>query len=155
MNLERQIYNIATQGASEGAIYEGINSNMPGRENGPADAYRHIILAAELTRRYGEGVARDLLNGHEWTGNLDDQIPAAEAMDRHNNEIGIRVGRDAQSWREILERARSEISAGGQDSERARWLPEDQWKTNPTDDNTGERIPTGDPRQLAPCLAGK
>lgn len=36
------------------SINEASFSYMPGRTNGPADAYRHILWAAELTRQYGE-----------------------------------------------------------------------------------------------------
>ena len=54
------IYHVTTGGASTGAIGESVYSGMPGRENGPADAYRHIILAAELTRNHGEAYARSI-----------------------------------------------------------------------------------------------
>lgn len=36
--------------AVKAAITESSNSNLPGRENGPADAYRHLVRSAELTR---------------------------------------------------------------------------------------------------------
>jgi hypothetical protein len=32
---------------------ESTASQLPGRTFGPADAYRHILLAAELTRAFG------------------------------------------------------------------------------------------------------
>ena len=54
---------------------------MPGRYDGPADAYRHGLLAAELTRKYGRHEARKILNAHEWTGNIGGQEAEAEAMD--------------------------------------------------------------------------
>ncbi len=53
-DLNGYTYAIATQGVSVLAISEAVYSNLPGRDLGPADAYRHILLAAELTRRYGE-----------------------------------------------------------------------------------------------------
>jgi len=52
------------------AIKEAALSNMPGRGNGPADAYRHVLLAAELTRRFGETKAAIILGWHEFTGSL-------------------------------------------------------------------------------------
>jgi hypothetical protein len=32
---------------------EAVESQLPGRENGPADVYRHLLWGAELTRRFG------------------------------------------------------------------------------------------------------
>ena len=58
MSLERAIYAIGTLRSSEGAMQESWWSNLPGRIDGPADAYRHILLAAELTRRFGEDYGR-------------------------------------------------------------------------------------------------
>jgi hypothetical protein len=42
-------------------INEAAYSYLPGRDNGPADAYRHVLLSAELTRQYGELIARIIL----------------------------------------------------------------------------------------------
>ena len=39
---------------SNAAISEMVGSQLPGRDRGPADAYRHILWAAELARRFGE-----------------------------------------------------------------------------------------------------
>ena len=72
--------------AVEAAIKVSQNSNLPGRENGPADAYRHLLWSGELTRRFGERRARLILGGHEIDGKLrGGQSPDAEKMDRHNN----------------------------------------------------------------------
>ena len=38
------------------AIHAALESGLPGVVNGPADAIRHVILAAELTRRYGSSI---------------------------------------------------------------------------------------------------
>ena len=45
---------------AKAASDEAGKSLIPGRRNGPADAYRHIIWAAEMTRRFGESAARAL-----------------------------------------------------------------------------------------------
>ena len=38
---------------------EAVSSQLPGREEGPADAYRHILGAAEAIRQsYPEGFVR-------------------------------------------------------------------------------------------------
>jgi hypothetical protein len=140
-DFNRALYKYGTLGVAEAAIQESIISQLPGRENGPADAYRHILLAAELTRRFGETIAREFLDQHELSGNADGQTPEAEVMDRANNEIGVQIGRTAQSWSEVVSSARTEFGATGQ----ANWLPANQWNVNPKDEN-GIRIPTGDPR---------
>ncbi|MCD8457112.1 hypothetical protein FUT69_02530 [Xylella taiwanensis] len=74
-------------------IYESTWSYLPGREDGPADAYRHLLLSAELTRIYGDSYARALLNFHEWDGNRLGQSSASYRMDQHNNELGIAIGK--------------------------------------------------------------
>jgi len=45
---------LATSGVATQAIKESVHSQLPGRNNGPADAYRHLLLSAELTRQFGE-----------------------------------------------------------------------------------------------------
>lgn len=99
-------YNVATVGASNKAINESLHSQLPGRTDGPADAYRHILLAAELTRLTNEAIARAILGGHEQTGNADGQTPQAENMDRRNNDIGIEIGKNADSWEDVVRRSR-------------------------------------------------
>jgi hypothetical protein len=42
------------------AISEAGSANLPGKDGGPYDAYRHILWTAEMTRRYGETTARAL-----------------------------------------------------------------------------------------------
>src|SRR5262249_41647885 len=80
---------------AKAAISEMVGSQLPGRERGPADAYRHLLWAAELTRRFGEQRAREILGLHEQAGDLQKQRPDEEAMDLHNNEIGVSIGRFA------------------------------------------------------------
>ena len=137
----RLAYNKFTLGVAEAAIKESLASNLPGRSDGPADDYRHILLAAELTRRFGEDLASALLNAHELTGNTDGQSPESYEMDINNNNIGIAIGRDARNWDQVVSRSRDEISRPGS----AVWLLSDKWTVNPKDGN-GTRIPTGDPR---------
>lgn len=141
-DLNRVVYSIGTVRASEGAIAEMAASQLPGRHNGPADAYRHILLAAELTRRFGEEYARLILNAHEVTGAIGDQTPAERAMDEANNETGIDVGRNSTSWPDVVARSRREMQEGG----RASILPSDHWGGNPVDDQSGRRMDNSDPR---------
>ena len=131
------------------SINESVYSNLPGRSDGPADAYRHIILSAELTRRYGEPYARLILNGHEFTGNVQDQTKEANEMDIHNNELGIKIGnrlrqqKGGSSWDNVVFEARKTINPNDRNGSGARWLAEDKWRVNPKDDDTGQELPTG------------
>ena len=119
-----------SQGATGRAINEMVESQLPGRTNGPADAYRHILLAAELTRRYGEAQAWILLNGHEFTGDLGGQNPDAKAMDDHNNQLGIDLGNQLRQdpfntgWNDVVNGARILMNPDNGNGETARWLPE-------------------------------
>ena len=44
---------------------EAVFCGLPGRENGPADAYRHMLWAAELARNYGYVIAKSITTMHE------------------------------------------------------------------------------------------
>ena len=52
------------------ATREAIASLLPGRVNGPADAYRHIVWVAEMTRRLGSNAAGSLAELHEIQGQV-------------------------------------------------------------------------------------
>jgi len=159
-DINRMIYDIATGGAATQATNEANGdprrgTQLPGRENGPADAYRHILLAAELTRKYGEDYARKLLDGHEWTGNKDGQTKPAESMDRHNNEIGIEIGNRLREsggrWEDVVREARKKIDPDKNgETDSGKWLPPEDWKKNPIDDGTGQRMSNDDPRVKLP-----
>jgi hypothetical protein len=98
--------------AVEAASRESQNWNLPGREDGPADAYRHLLWAGELTRRFGERRARQILGAHEIDGRIrGGQSPDAERMDRHNNELGIALGKDARNWNDVIKGARTVLDA--------------------------------------------
>ncbi|BAZ31323.1 hypothetical protein NIES4074_37950 [Cylindrospermum sp. NIES-4074] len=130
------------------ADQEANYSGLPGRTDGPADAYRHILWAAELTRQYGPDVAREALTFHE----LDStQNQVQHEIDYHNNRIGVALGETmlkyGGTWDDIVTIARQMIidaynspnvldinqpgstpsSTGG-----VAWALENQWKSNPT-----------------------
>ena len=117
------------------AFREATASRLPGLHNGPGDAYRHIIGAAEMTRRHGAAMALAALNAHEMgqgTGQSDDE----RAMDEHNNEIGVAIGRRAATYDEVVTRARAAIDAavarGGNGRDGTpRWLDRTQWGADP------------------------
>jgi hypothetical protein len=104
------------------AIKASVDSQLPGRENGPADAYRHLLWGAELTRKFGPDVARRILEMHEIQNDLStgvglgSQTPAAAAMDRHNNPLAVEIGMTARTWNDVEQRAR------GDRGQSRRWL---------------------------------
>jgi hypothetical protein len=114
--LLRHAWNVTNQTiedwlAIKAAANEAVESQLPGRENGPADAYRHLLWGAELTRRFGAHVARGILEDHETQADLstsigrDGQTPEAAAMDRHDNELAIALGERARTWNEVKQGA--------------------------------------------------
>ncbi len=124
------------EGAVDPASAEAKNSGLPGNHNGPGDAYRHIMGAAEITRRFGEATARVALEGHEIEGLFSGKQSLEEAaMDRHNNEIGIGIGREAKSLGEVVERAREKIDSaaeGNEGKDVPRWPPREKWNGSGT-----------------------
>ncbi|AXI83997.1 hypothetical protein FUT69_02545 [Xylella taiwanensis] len=86
-NASWSLSNIFTGKVANAAINESIHSKLPGREDGPTDAYRHLLLSVQLTRIRGERYARAALNFHEWRGNKQGQSLASEQMNRTNNEF--------------------------------------------------------------------
>ena len=123
---------------------EAVASQLPGRQDGPADAYRHILAAAEAVRQgYPESVVRAW---GEWRER--DNPPDRAAMDKHNNDVGIGIGKNARSWQEVLERARKAVSNGSTNStdpNTASWRPPSEWDGNPKNDATpdpNDRLPT-------------
>ncbi|WP_082559748.1 XVIPCD domain-containing protein [Lysobacter sp. Root559] len=140
----------ATAGVATEAIQESVNSQLPGRNNGPADAYRHVLLSAELTRQFGETYARAALDFHEWDGNRTGQAADTNHMDEHNNELGIALGKrlaaqPSSSWHDVVSGARALIDAAPKQAGGIQWLKEDRWQMNPMGPD-GKRLTTGDAR---------
>ena len=105
---------------------EARNSGLPGLHNGPADAYRHILIAGELARRKGPVMGFVYATGHE-LANLRQGQPGNEfGMDFRNNLVGWWIGNKAKTWEDVVEMARQSISeAAGYDGDgedgRAGW----------------------------------
>ncbi|MET4728257.1 hypothetical protein ABIE09_002064 [Lysobacter enzymogenes] len=141
---------LATSGIATQSISESVNSQLPGRNNGPADAYRHLLLSAELTRQFGERYARAALDFHEWDGNRSGQAADTNRMDEHNNELGIALGKrlaaqHSSSWQDVVAGARALMDAAPNQADGVQWLKEDRWQMNPMGPDK-RRLPTGDPR---------
>ena len=117
----------------EAAFEEAARSNLPGLTNGPADAYRHTLGLAEMTRRLGERTARHLGEQYELSDVHAD--PRARAMDLHNNDVGIAIGRKARRWEDIVRMTRAVIEATPRDGRGGPgtpvWLPQEDWRDPP------------------------
>lgn len=129
-NIALDLYTYLPRQASN----EAGSANLPGKDGGPYDAYRHILWLGEMTRRYGENTARSVAQAHEIEGDFKGQDWQHRHMDEVNNEIGIEIGQEADSWNEVVSRARQLIDASLEGQGPAFWLPEEQWRhsdTNP------------------------
>jgi len=79
--------------------------------NGPADAMRHMLFQAQLTKNYNPTLAKIISQGHERL--LDWGQPDAEqAMDFHNDALGREIGTKAQSIEEMTQMAKDAIASG-------------------------------------------
>jgi len=89
-------------------ISEMTASQLPGRQNGgAADAYRHILLSAELTRDYGTAAAFDVLTDHE----RETESGADNGLDMWNNSIGMQIGQYVRdndgTWEDVVRLSRA------------------------------------------------
>jgi hypothetical protein len=83
-------------------------------QNGEADAFRHFVWAAMLTRDLGEVAARKFLDAHEVSAS---QPPREKAMDDFNNNSGIDAANEILQNKkfenqEVFERVLREIKEG-------------------------------------------
>jgi hypothetical protein len=149
------------------ATTEAKASFLPGRVNGPADAYRHIVWVGEMTRRSGPNSAGSLADLHEFQGQASaarrelvgggDPINdnAATAMDRRNNLIGVSIGERARTFDDVLRMAREVMDRSPEDGSGgmigAVWQARDRWLANPSPDTSRWNWPRPDrsrvPRQ--------
>ena len=84
-----------------------------------ADAWRHIVWTAEMTRKYGPNVAKGVSNWHEVPtpfgilgGAAMRQTPEERQMDLFNNSLGIKIGQDSKSLDEVKQKATEAIRSG-------------------------------------------
>lgn len=148
--MKKPVQWASDQLAIRAAEAKAVESQLPGRQAGPGDAYRHLIWAAELTRRFGESQARAILEAHEIQGNNSSdkdgkaQSPDEAAMDRHNNEIGIKLGKDAKTFDDVVKNAQRTIeesrNGDAPNGKGATWLDREQWQKNPKDAQ-GQELP--------------
>ena len=98
----------------ENVAYSARESGLPGTHNGPADALRHSMAMAELTRRYGSHIARGLGVANEVGGAVKalakGESPAwrETLMDLANNERGITAAKQPVPLQKVWEQLWSE-----------------------------------------------
>lgn len=102
-----------------------------------------------MTRRMGPNGARNYAEFHELTGGASGSfaermgfergskdLPAASAMDRRNNLLGITIGQRARTFEDVLAMAREAIERSPRDGSGgmvgAVWLPMEHWSGRPT-----------------------
>ena len=99
---------------------EAAASRLPGQDQGPADAYRHLVGVAELSRRAGPLLAAAMAERNEWASTeamlrsilggrpiAPSNMPVARRMDRHNNLLAVGIGARARSTEDVVMRVRS------------------------------------------------
>ena len=101
-----------------------------------------MAWAAELTRLHGASIASDILDEHEKSGRHQaGWAQDAENMDRHNNTVGMRIGKTAKDYSDVLRQAWGMIKSAAPDGNGGWrdpynhapipapiWLPRDRWK---------------------------
>jgi hypothetical protein len=133
---------------------EASLSNLPGWTNGPADAYRHLIVVGEMTRRFGTIPATLMAEYNEtlsWYEMQRSRLagkdvppanqPEARTMDRHNNwNVAPAIGRAATTPEGVVLGARVAIEraiqkAGSGENNTAYWRPSAEWDNEGPSDN--------------------
>lgn len=128
------------------ALAETRLSELPGWTNGPADAYRHLLVVGEMTRRFGTIPAFAMGEANEtWSwfnmqkawfrgeAILPSNQPESRAMDRHNNQnVAPAIGRAARSPEDVVRGARAAMEraiekAGSGQNNTAFWRPRAEW----------------------------
>ena len=102
-----------------------LSSDLRGGRHGPLDAYRHA-LASSVVAYTLNASAVELV-----TVLFESRGKDSNAMDRHNNRIGARIGTRAQAFRELEPRVRQAVSDGCAETaapDQITWLPENKWR---------------------------
>ena len=99
---------------------EARSSDLPGQAEGPADAYRHLVGVAELSRRAGPSLAFYMAEYNEvrsWFAMGSSTLhgrpiartktPEGRSMDRRNNALALAIGARVSSTEDVVRRVRS------------------------------------------------
>lgn len=121
-------------------------SGLPGQDQGPADAYRHLVGVAEMARRFGVSRAAVMAEYNETRSYgamraqrnrgrrvAQSNTPEARAMDRHNNRLAIEIGATAASPEDVVRKARAAMEraiathGGNGQGHTPYWRPSRYW----------------------------
>ncbi len=102
-----------------------FQSDLEGGRGGPLDAYRHTLASAVVSYTVGE-----------WGVNLttflmESRGKDSNKMDRHNNQIGAKIGTHAKSFKELEPTVRKRVQAGAaysKDKNQSTWLEKERWR---------------------------
>lgn len=100
---------IGADDAIQATLDEAQHSGLPGAGGGAQDAYRHILIAAELIRQFGPNLGSKFAQAHEAGNRLDGQSGVDSKMDDHNNALAVDIGKRAKTWDDVVRMARDKI----------------------------------------------
>jgi hypothetical protein len=95
--------------AVDGATKAANASGLPQGIGGPADAYRHLLIAGELKRRFGPTIGASLANAYEFLNRREGQSELNRRMDDVNNDAALN-GPDVRTFEELQRWARGKIT---------------------------------------------
>jgi hypothetical protein len=135
----RLIDALGVRDAVDGAIKAANESGLPQDEGGPADAYRHLLIAGELRRRFGPEFGASFTRAYEFLNDLEGQTDLNRRMDDINNAV-VRNGPDFETFEDLQRWARNQITEAarfngdGQDG-RVMWhrKPDRAWRPDWSD----------------------
>lgn len=102
-----------------------VGAGFKGGGNGPLDAYRHALASSVVSYTIGGG-AVDIV-----TRLLEAEGEDANKMDRHNNQIGAKIGAESESFFDLEPSVREAVLDGAVNStdlDQITWLREDKWR---------------------------
>jgi hypothetical protein len=105
----RLIDALGVRDAVDGAIKAANESGLPQDEGGPADAYRHLLIAGELRRRFGPEFGASFTRAYEFLNDLEGQTDLNRRMDDINNAV-VRNGPDFETFEDLQRWARNQIT---------------------------------------------
>jgi hypothetical protein len=105
----RLIDTLGVRDAVDGAIKAANESGLPPGVGGPADAYRHLLIAGELRRRFGPLVGASLTSAYEFLNDREGQTELNRRMDDANN-AAVRNAADFRTFEDVQRWARGKIT---------------------------------------------
>jgi len=102
-----------------------MRSDFEGGRHGPLDAYRHALASAVVSYTLGDK-AVDIA-----TSLMESKGKQSNTMDRHNNQIGARIGATANTFKEIELSVRQSVlngTVGSTNDNQITWLPAEKWR---------------------------